>query len=141
LAGQVEPLRATKHLKVENLFVITSGAIPPNPAELLGSQRMNEVIKDLQQHFDYIFIDSSPVLPVSDALHVATMVNGVLFVVDGQKTPRQVVKRARLRLTNSRIKILGVLLNRVDVKQGSYADYYGQYYNYYAPEEQEKERA
>lgn len=141
LAGQVEPLEVTKHMKVENLFVITSGAIPPNPAELLSSQRMSQVIGNLQEHFDYIFIDSSPVLPVSDALHVATMVNGVLFVVDGHKTPRQVVNRARLRLTNARIKILGVLLNRINVQEGSYADYYGHYYNYYGYDEREEQRA
>jgi Mrp family chromosome partitioning ATPase len=69
------------------------------------------------------------------------MVDGVLFVVDGQKTPRQVVNRARLRLTHSRIKILGVLLNRVDVQEGSYADYYGHYYNYYGHDEREKQLA
>jgi succinoglycan biosynthesis transport protein ExoP len=138
LAGQVPVAEALKPTRLDNLSVITSGAIPPNPAELLGSQEMTKVLKGLQEQFDYVFIDSSPVLPVSDAVLLATMVDGVLLVVDGQKTPRQAVKNARARLTSAKIKILGVLLNRVDVLEGSYAGYYGHYYQYYGPDEQEQ---
>ncbi|HEY2918558.1 MAG TPA: polysaccharide biosynthesis tyrosine autokinase [Candidatus Binatia bacterium] len=138
LAGQVEIENVIRPTRVDNLFVVTSGAIPPDPAELLGSQEMAKVLNDLRERFDYIFMDSSPLLPVTDAVLLATMVDGVLMVVDGQKTPRQAVKNARARLTSAKIKILGVLLNRVDVLEGSYAGYYGQYYKYYGPDDQEQ---
>jgi Mrp family chromosome partitioning ATPase len=98
---------------------------------------MARTLDALSAEFDYIFLDSSPVLPVSDALPMATMVDGVLMVVDGQKTPRQLVRDARVRLTSPQIKILGVLLNRVDVQEGSYGSYYGHYYNYYKHDEAE----
>ena len=137
LAGQIEPEKVLRPTQVDNLFVITSGSRPPNPAELLGSKSMRRTIHSLRDQFDYIFIDSSPVLPVSDALPLATMVDGVLLVVDGQKTPRQLVRDARLRLSSTQIKMLGVLLNRVDVQEGSYGSYYGHYYNYYKHDEVE----
>jgi len=137
LAGQIEPEKVFRPTQVDNLFVITSGSRPPNPAELLGSKSMARTLNALSVHFDYIFLDSSPVLPVSDALPMATMVDGVLMIVDGQKTPRQLVRDARVRLTSPQIKMLGVLLNRVDVQEGSYGSYYGHYYNYYKHDEAE----
>ncbi len=137
LAGQIEAERVLRPTQVDNLFMITSGSKPPNPAELLGSKTMAATIAILREQFDYVFIDSSPVLPVSDALPLATMVDGVLMVVDGQKTPRQLVKDARARLTSPHIKMLGVMLNRVDVQEGSYGSYYGHYYNYYKHDEAE----
>ncbi len=137
LAGQVGPEKVCRPTKVDNLFVITSGSRPPNPAELLGSKTMRQTIHLLRERFDYIFLDSSPVLPVSDALPVATMVDGVLMIVDGENTPRQLVKEARLRLSSGQIKMLGVLLNRVNVQEGSYGSYYGYYYDYYKHDEAE----
>jgi capsular exopolysaccharide synthesis family protein len=137
LAGQIEPEKVFRPTQVDNLFVITSGSRPPNPAELLGSKTMARTLDALCAQFDYIFLDSSPVLPVSDALPMATMVDGVLMVVDGQKTPRQLVRDARVRLTSPQIKMLGVLLNRVDVQEGTYGSYYGHYYNYYKHDEAE----
>jgi capsular exopolysaccharide synthesis family protein len=138
LAGQIEPENVFRPTQVDNLFVITSGTRPPNPAELLGSKTMARTLDKLSAQFDYIFLDSSPVLPVSDALPMATMVDGVLMVVDGQKTPRQLVRDARVRLSSPQIKMLGVLLNRVDVQEGSYGSYYGHYYNYYKHDEAEE---
>ena len=137
LAGQIEAEKVFRPTQVDNLFVITSGSRPPNPAELLGSKTMARTLAILRDQFDYIFIDSSPVLPVSDALPLGTMVDGVLMVVDGQNTPRQLVRDARVRLTSPQIKMLGVLLNRVDVQEGSYGSYYGHYYNYYKHDEAE----
>lgn len=137
LAGQLEPEKAFRATAVDNLSVMTSGAKPPNPAELLGSRTMLRTLNTLREQFDYIFLDSSPVLPVSDALPVATMVDGVLLIVDGQKTPRQLVREARLRLISRQIKMLGVLLNRVDVREGTYGSYYGHYYDYYNHDEAE----
>jgi capsular exopolysaccharide synthesis family protein len=131
LAGQVDLARIVQPTKVDKLFAITSGALPPNPAELLGSTKMRETIDGLRGQFEFIFIDSSPLLAVSDAILMATMVDGVLLVVDGQKTPKQDVRNARLRLNNARTKLLGVLLNRINTREGSYAGYYGHYHDYY----------
>jgi capsular exopolysaccharide synthesis family protein len=131
LAGQIAPERIVQPTKVDKLFAITSGALPPNPAELLGSNKMLETINGLRDQFEFIFIDSSPLLAVSDAILMATMVDGVLLVVDGQKTPKQDVRNARLRLNNARTKLLGVLLNRINTRDGRYAGYYGHYHDYY----------
>jgi capsular exopolysaccharide synthesis family protein len=131
LAGQIDLAKIVQPTKVDKLFAITSGAVSPNPAELLGSNKMRETIDDLREQFEFIFIDSSPLLAVSDAILIATMVDGVLLVVDGQKTPKQDVRNARLRLNNARTKLLGVLLNRINTREGSYAGYYGHYHDYY----------
>lgn len=141
LAGQVEVEKVLKPTKAENLYVITSGARPPNPAELLGSKKMRETINILREQWDYVFIDSSPLLAVSEAVVLATMVDGVLLVVDSDKTPKHVVKDARMRLNNPRINMLGVLLNRVNTREGTYASYYGRYHDYYHGDEITKESA
>lgn len=130
LAGQLEPHGALHATAVENLFFISSGATPPNPAELLGSNRMHQVLDQLRNEFEFIFIDSSPVMAVSDAILLSTMVEGVVLVVNGQ-TPKQLVRTTRAKLNTRRTKILGLLLNRVDMRDGGYANYYSQYYNYY----------
>ena len=131
LTGQIElEDMVTKSTATNNLFFISSGSIPPNPAELLGSRKMHEVVTALQKRFDCILIDSSPIIPVTDALHLSTLVDGVLLVVDGQKTPKQAVKEVRSRLNNARAKTLGVVLNRVNLKNPDYPDYYRYYYAY-----------
>lgn len=110
----------------DNLFVITSGAIPADPAMLVGSRKMYRVLSRLREQFDYIFIDSPPVIPVSDALRLSTMVDGVVLVVKAQATTRDVLKEACSRLNYAQAKVLGVVLNRVDIKNGDYA--YDQHY-------------
>ncbi|HWO42680.1 MAG TPA: polysaccharide biosynthesis tyrosine autokinase, partial [Candidatus Eisenbacteria bacterium] len=137
LAGQIDVKRATRRTKVDGLFLIPAGTCPPNPSELLGSTKMLQTLQALREEYEYVFIDSSPILAVSDAILMATMVDGVLFVVDGQQTPRRIVKEARSRLSSPRIKMLGTLLNRVDTREGSYAKYYGYYQDYYANEPKE----
>jgi capsular exopolysaccharide synthesis family protein len=114
------------------LYVLPSGPLPPNPAELVGSQRMRETLKTLREHFDYIVIDTPPVLPVTDAVLLATMSDGVVLVVRGQDTPTDVAVKSRDRLEYVRAKILGVVLNDVDVTSGDYHHYHRYYYSYYA---------
>src|SRR5439155_26224019 len=98
---------------------ISAGTIPPNPAELLGSRKMNELLQKLREQFEFIFIDSSPVMAVSDAVFLTTMVEGTLMVVN-RRTPKHMVRKTRTRLSTPYTKILGVLLNRVDVRAGEY---------------------
>jgi succinoglycan biosynthesis transport protein ExoP len=111
----------------EGLSFLSSGSTPPNPAELVGSRAMREILVLLREHYEYILIDTPPVMSVSDAVLLSTMVDGVVLVVDSQQTPRQVVREARGRLSYARANILGAMLNRVDLRHGDYAYYYGGY--------------
>ena len=131
LTGQRELHEVIKPTPTEGLFLISRGAAAPNPAELLGSHKMAAGLEILQEQFDYILIDSPPVMLVNDAVLLSTLVDGVVLVVDGQNTPKKVVREACGRLQAVRAKILGVILNRVDVRTGDYAYQYGQYYSYY----------
>ncbi len=115
-----------------SLAVLTAGPASPNPGALLGSRRMRETIGLLREQFDYIVIDTPPVLPVSDALMLAAMSDGVILVVRGATTPRQMVIWSRDRLEQARANLLGVVLNDIDVRRGDYARYYRDYYAYTA---------
>jgi capsular exopolysaccharide synthesis family protein len=130
LAGQIDVDGAIRPTSVEKLSFISAGALPPNPAELLGSERMHELLQQLRQRFEFIFIDSSPLLAVSDAVFLSTMVEGTLLVVN-RNTPKPLVKKARARLSVPQGKIVGMLLNRVDIHNNEYGGYYKQYYTYY----------
>ncbi|HEX2928409.1 MAG TPA: polysaccharide biosynthesis tyrosine autokinase, partial [Candidatus Binatia bacterium] len=118
---------------VGNLSILNCGSSAPNPTELIASQKMRQALNDLRERYDFIFIDSPPVMPVSDSIILSTMVDGVIFVVRGQETPKHLVKSSIAQLKNNRSKMLGVLLNRVDLRSAEYEDYY-QYYgeDYYS---------
>ncbi len=111
------------------LHVLTSGPIPPNPAELIGSDQMRRLIATLQGEFTHVVIDSPPITSFTDGVLIATMVDGVLLVVHGGKSSRKVVRRSRQLLMDVGAKIFGVVLNKVNLQSH---DYY--YYNkgYYA---------
>lgn len=110
----------------ENLYILTSGAIPPNPVELLSSKRMNEIHMEMKEYFDMIIFDMPPVLAVTDAQVMASKVDGVLFVIPkGQVNKDQVIKSKEL-LENVNANILGAILNRVDKSDDNYYYYYGE---------------
>jgi capsular exopolysaccharide synthesis family protein len=109
---------------IDNLFFLSSGSLPPNPADLLGSRKMSETLSVLRRQYDFILIDTPPVLPVSDAVLLSTMVEGVVLVVNAQSAPKQLVREACSRLRYARAPILGTLLNRVDMHHAHYASYY-----------------
>jgi capsular exopolysaccharide synthesis family protein len=112
------------------LYLLPSGPIPPNPAEMLSSATFAALLKHCREVFDFVIIDAPPVLPVADALIVSNLVDGVVFVVDSQSTNRVLAKKAVQALEKVNAKILGVVLNRVKRKT---ADYY--YYHYYSSDE------
>ncbi len=113
---------------IPNLSVLGAGSLPPSPTELLGSKKMSETLEYLKERYDYVFIDSPPVIPVSDAVVLSTIVDGLIFVVRGQMTPKPIVRDALAQLGNRKSKILGLVLNRVNMKSGEYRNYY-HYYN------------
>ncbi len=110
------------------LHVLTSGPIPPNPAELLGSEQMRRLIATLQENFDHVVVDSPPVSSFTDGVLISTMVDGVLLVVQGGRSSRHIVNRSRQLLRDVGAKIFGVVLNNVQLESHEYY-YYQQYYS------------
>lgn len=131
LTGACDLQEVIRPTEVDNLHFLGAGSVPPNPAELLGSSKMAESLARLRDHCEYIVIDSSPVLPVSDSLLLAKLVDGIVVVANGAATPRQQVRTACARLEYARGKILGLVLNRIQVNNPEYRYYYHQeYYNF-----------
>ena len=124
---------------VPNLFVLSSGPLPPNPAELVGSNRMRESLEAAAGEFDTLVLDSPPVVSVSDAIALAAFADGVVLVVQSGKVPQEVVRRAMGQIEAVKGRILGVVMNSVNLKRdGYYYDYYRYYHSYYAPAEGRK---
>lgn len=120
---------ALQKTDVSNLMAITSGDLPPNPAELLGSGRMGDILSQLGTHLDMIVMDTPPVLVVTDAAVLATRVDGVIIVVKPGKTKQGAFRQAIEQLNRVGANILGVVLNDVEIKSSRYR--YSYYRNYY----------
>jgi capsular exopolysaccharide synthesis family protein len=105
---------------------MAAGKHPPNPAELLGSRRFRDFLTSLGEHFDWVIIDSPPVMAVTDASVIAHSVTGVVFVVGAEMTSKGTAKAALDQLDAAKAKYVGGILNRVDVNRNSY--YYARHY-------------
>jgi capsular exopolysaccharide synthesis family protein len=114
--------------KVPNLYLLSSGPLPPNPAELIASQRMKEVIAEFKRTFDFIIIDTAPLLAVTDASILGNLVDSLIFVSQASSTSRDEVARALQTLSQNQIKPLGTLFNNYDFSKGK--KYYGYKYGY-----------
>ena len=110
---------------VDNLYVITSGPIPPNPAELLSSRAMHDFMTEALGIFDIIIFDTPPVLAVTDAQILSSQVDGTVLVVASGKTEKDAALEAKDLLQKSQARILGVVLNRQPIKNSRYYYYYG----------------
>jgi capsular exopolysaccharide synthesis family protein len=120
-------------LPIANLSLLPCGPIPPNPAELIISEKMKEMLRVLADRYDHIIIDSPPLINVTDPVILSTMVDGVILVVHGGKSTRDIVRRARQDLSSVGAKIFGVVLNNVDLRREGYDNYYyARYYSGYA---------
>ncbi len=129
LTGQATARQAIRRTNVQNLWVMTAGMTPPNPSELLASDRMKTLISNVQTGpFDWVLIDTPPVLAVTDAVIIAPWVSGVVFVIGSEMTQRRLAERAVETLLTSRPHVLGAVLNRVDIIRNKY--YYSRYYGY-----------
>ena len=107
-----------------NLSLLACGPLPPNPAELISSERMKELLRIAAMEYDHILIDSPPLVSVTDPVILATLVQGVVLVVQGGRSKRAIIRRARQELANVGAKIFGVVLNNVDLEREGYDDYY-----------------
>jgi capsular exopolysaccharide synthesis family protein len=126
LVGTAKASESVHRTTVPGLWVMTAGMHPPNPAELLGSQRFKDFLASLGQHFEWVIIDTPPVMAVTDASVAAHVVSGVLFVVGAQLTSRHTARRAIEQLQHARANLVGGVLNRVDLQHHGY--YYSTYY-------------
>jgi capsular exopolysaccharide synthesis family protein len=139
LSGHGDLESIVKKSEVPNLFYIPSGPIPPNPSELLGSNLFKKMLVGLGARFDHILVDSPPVLGFADAIILSSSVDGVILTVLGGKTPRETLQRAKEAIQQTQTKILGVVINRVDIRRSDYGYYYYQYHSYYGDEGKKKE--
>ena len=121
-----------------DITVITSGPIPPNPSELLGSQKMKDIMTQLKQLYDVIIIDAPPVGVVTDAAILSTIVDGTILVVASGKTEIDGAKRAKQLLENVGARIIGVVMTMMPVSKKGYYGY--QYYSYEEQVEIQKKR-
>jgi succinoglycan biosynthesis transport protein ExoP len=130
LVGQARVRDAVQQTAEPNLFVISAGRLPPNPSELLASERMRSFLTNLHSGpFEWIVIDTPPVLAVTDAVIVAHAASSVVFVVGSEMTRRAHAERAIETLMTGRPASIGVVLNRVDLRRNKY--YYSRYYGYH----------
>lgn len=111
---------------VKNLHVLTCGAMPPNPSEILSSKKMKEFITSLREYYDYIFIDAPPIGIVTDAGIISTYSDGCVFVVGSKQCDIEMAKIAKKRLEDVGANIIGAVLNKFEAEGSSY-----KYYNYY----------
>lgn len=137
--SEQEILNVIKTEPSTNVSIMTSGPIPPNPAELIGSEQMPKLLKMLGKHFDHVVVDSPPISSFTDGVLVASIVDGVILVVHGGKSSRQVVRRAKQLVADVGGKIFGVVLNNVNISSPENIFYYQSYYHqstYEASDEQ-----
>ena len=118
------------------LWVVPAGPVAPNPAELLSSATMRTALRDLRRRFRYVLIDSPPLLVVTDATILSTLVDGVILVIESGSTVRGAAVRARRLLDSAGARVLGVVMNKVNLRHDGYYGYsYRRYYRAYDPEE------
>jgi polysaccharide biosynthesis transport protein len=130
LTGQARVREAVQRTSEPNLYVMTAGRTPPNPSELLSSARMQNLIANLKAGpFDWVIIDTPPVLAVTDAVIIAPYVSGLVFVVGAEMTRRAHAERAIQTIQSGKPNIIGAVLNRVDLNRNKY--YYSRYYGYH----------
>jgi capsular exopolysaccharide synthesis family protein len=126
MVGNAKASECVRKSGVPGLWVLAAGRIPPNPAELLGSQRFRDFLVSLHAYFEWVIIDTPPVMAVTDACITAHSASGVVFVVGAEMTSRQAARAAVAQLEHGRARFVGAVLNRVEIERNSY--YYSQYY-------------
>jgi capsular exopolysaccharide synthesis family protein len=139
LSGNADFESTIQKTEIPNLSYMSSGPIPPNPSELIGSNLFKSMMESLRQKFDHILVDSPPALGFSDSIILSASVDGVILVVAGGKTPRETLQRAKETLRQVNAKILGVVINRVDMRRSGYGYYYYRYPYYYGEKGKKKE--
>ncbi|HEX8474134.1 MAG TPA: polysaccharide biosynthesis tyrosine autokinase [Pyrinomonadaceae bacterium] len=128
-----EMLGLVRHNEASKVDLLTSGPVSPNPAELLGSEQMRRLIATLEANYTHVIIDSPPIVPFTDSVLISKMVDGVLLIVHGGKSSRTIVRRSSQILNEVGAKVLGVVLNNVNLHREDYY-YYQHYHTNYSSE-------
>jgi capsular exopolysaccharide synthesis family protein len=131
IVGECQPEDAIKSTDLPNLSVLPCGPLPPNPAELLQSEKFAAVKQDLLSRFDRVIFDSPPLLAVTDGALLSREVDGTVLVVRAGKTTKEALVRARRQVAAVGAHVAGVVVNDVNLKNSSYSDYYYYYHHYY----------
>ena len=139
LSGKATPREAIiEWPDLPSLHIMTSGPVPPLPSELLGSRQMEELVADLRDQYDFVIIDTPPVLAVTDASIIGRLTDAAILIIRYGAAQRQVVQRSVDLLDRSGAHLLGVAVNAVDFKAPEYSEYYGRkYYEYYGERDPE----
>ncbi len=138
LVGNCTIDEAIIHSTVPGIDLIVSGPVPPNPSEMLGSQHMIHFLEEIRARYDRIIVDSPPVTAVTDAVILSRLVDGVLLVIRAGESHREIGKNALGLLQGASARILGAILNGVEMGRDSY--YYYQYYYYYYGEDGDRKK-
>lgn len=115
---------AVQKTSIGGLYALTGGVIPPNPSELLGSEQMKNVLQRAKEQYDYVLIDTPPVMPVTDALIVSRFVDGMILVIASAEVKVEMARDVKNQLVNAGANILGVVLNKVRSEHHGYGYYY-----------------
>lgn len=118
-----------KSTSIPNLFLINSGPVPLNPAELLDSEKMADLVEAMKQYFDYTLFDTAPILASSDAMVLGPRIDGMILIVWGEKTSREALKKAKEKLDLVKAKILGVIINKSKITKRDYQFMYHYYHS------------
>jgi capsular exopolysaccharide synthesis family protein len=135
IVGKAQPSEVIQNTRFKGVFLLPCGYIAPNPTELLGSAAMRDLLKVLKTRFDWVIVDTPPVLAMADTPVLAQFVDGVVLVLAAEATTRPSIQRSMDQLTSVGGRIVGAVLNKVDLRRNSYyySHYYGEYYrSYYA---------
>ena len=141
LRGKSKEFFGFQNYLLSNWFVLPSGDIPPNPSELLGSSRMENVLNQLQKLFDYIIIDLPPVNLVSDAVSISKLISGMIVVIREEYTEKKELEKCFRQLKLSNVNVLGCVMNEAKSGGGNYGKYRRnyKYYRHYQSGEQNDE--
>lgn len=132
LTSEIEFDTIVRETFIENLWVILSGPISPNPSEILASRRMLQLLQNARERFDRIIIDAPPLIGIGDSLVLGSIASHLVFVIRTGKTPMEVIRQSRDLLDKSGIRIIGAVLNQVDIEKERYKGYYKFYYQTYS---------
>lgn len=131
LIGRTTLEDAICETNLDNLYMIFAGPVPPNPSELLGDALFGEILEKLKKVFDYIIVDTPPLGSVIDAAVVAKRCNGTIIVVENNAVSYRFVQKVKEQLDKTESRILGVVLNKVNLNSKGYYGHYGRYYGKY----------
>jgi capsular exopolysaccharide synthesis family protein len=136
IVGNAAASKAIRTSRIERLHLLPCGYLPPNPAELLGSTMMKQIMEAVRSHYDWVLVDSPPILAMADAAVLCSTVEGVVLVIGGESATKPQVQRALEQVAAIGSKVLGVVLNKVNLQRNAYyySQYYGEYYRSYYTE-------